>query len=182
MTEINDQELMHKLMKTVKGLHKRVHGSGPMGGKCHHHEHGPNGQGCPMHGGMGPGMMMGRHHMPPFAKPGLGHGHSREHLLVLIGKHPDGIRQKELAEGFGINQSSTSKLVSKLEDDGYLKREVDPKDKRATLLFLTDLGKARAAEVEDAQKTMFEGLFKNLTAEEKQTFGDLLDKIRGDQN
>ncbi|MDN3537059.1 hypothetical protein QPX96_04495 [Limosilactobacillus fermentum] len=31
MTEINDQELMHKLMKTVKGLHKRVHGSGPMG-------------------------------------------------------------------------------------------------------------------------------------------------------
>ncbi|MCT3454674.1 MarR family transcriptional regulator, partial [Limosilactobacillus fermentum] len=143
---------------------------------------GPNGQGCPMHGGMGPGMMMGRHHMPPFAKPGLGHGHSREHLLVLIGKHPDGIRQKELAEGFGINQSSTSELVSKLEDDGYLKREVDPKDKRATLLFLTDLGKARAAEVEDAQKTMFEGLFKNLTAEEKQTFGDLLDKIRGDQN
>ena len=45
MTEINDQELMHKLMKTVKGLHKRVQGSGPMGGKCHHHEHGPNGQG-----------------------------------------------------------------------------------------------------------------------------------------
>ena len=101
-------------MKTVKGLHKRVHGSGPMGGKCHHHEHGPNGQGCPMHGGMGPGMMMGRHHMPPFAKPGLGHGHSREHLLVLIGKHPDGIRQKELAEGFGINQSSTSELVFRL--------------------------------------------------------------------
>ena len=47
----------------------------------------------------------------------------------------------------------------------------------ATLLFLTELGQARAAEVEDERQEMFRGIFDRLSAEEKQTLAELLDKL-----
>ena len=119
--------------------------------------------------------------MPPFGPHGKRPPLSREHLLILIGKYPEGIRQKMIAEKTGINQSSTSELIDKLENDGYIERKVDPTDKRATLLFLTEKGAARAAEVEDERKEMFSGVFKKLNEEEKQTLSDLLDKLLDDE-
>lgn len=113
----------------------------------------------------GPGV-----HKPPF---------SRERLLILISKHPEGIRQKAIADQLHIGQSSTSEMVDKLESDGYLVRRTDPSDKRATLLFLTELGQARAAEVEDERSEVFKDVFAVLTVEEKQTLSDLLDKLLG---
>lgn len=96
---------------------------------------------------------------------------------MIIGKHPDGVRQKTISEKAEINQSSVSELITKLEGDGYVQRRVDPTDKRATLLFLTELGQARAAEVEDEHSAMFEGLFCALNDEEKATLSHLLDKL-----
>lgn len=101
----------------------------------------------------------------------------RERILLLIDKYPDGVHQKDILDEAHINPSSLSELIDKLESDGYIERKTDPADKRATLLFLTDKGKARAAEVEDEQAGMFKDYFKNLTEEEKQTLSDLLDKL-----
>ena len=120
--------------------------------------------------------------MPPFGLHGRRPPLSRERLLVIIGKHPEGIRQKMIAEKVGINQSSTSELINKLESDGYIERKVDPDDKRATLLFLTEKGAARAAEVEDERQEMFRGMFDALTEEEKQTLSGILDKLLRNEN
>ena len=95
----------------------------------------------------------------------------------MIGEHPDGVRQKTIAEKAGINQSSASELISKLEADGYLRRTVDPDDRRATLLFLTDLGQARATEVADEKEAVFTEFFSVLTEEEKDTLSSILDKL-----
>ncbi|MBD5807510.1 MarR family transcriptional regulator [Lactobacillus sp. 0.1XD8-4] len=111
---------------------------------------------------------------PPFMNR---QGLMRENLLTIIADNPTGIRAKKIAEKAGINQSSVSESLSKLEDDGYIKRTVDPTDKRATLIFLTDLGTARANEIKDQQQKMFGHLFDNLTASEKEELSRLLDKI-----
>lgn len=116
--------------------------------------------------------MMGVH--PSFANR---QGFIRENLLTIIADYSEGIRAKKISEKAGINQSSVSESLSKLEDDGYIKRTVDPDDKRATLIFLTDLGKARASEIKDQQQKMFGHLFDNLTASEKEELSRLLDKI-----
>ena len=97
-----------------------------------------------------------------------------------MAENPDGIRQKELVEKLHIGQSSTSELINKLEDDGYIERKVDEADKRATLLFLTEKGQARAAEVADERAAMFENVFSKLTDEEKQTLSDIFDKLLAD--
>ena len=139
-----------------------------------------------------PGMGPGRPPMPPFGAP---HPHddmppfgphgphckrpplSREHLLIIINENPEGIRQKAIIEKVGIGQSSVSELINKLEDDGYIERKVDPDDKRATLLFLTEKGQARALEVEDERKDFFADIFAKLTEDEKQTLSDIMDKL-----
>ena len=96
---------------------------------------------------------------------------------MIIGENPDGIRQKDIVEKAGIGQSSVSELINKLEDDGYVERKVDPSDKRATLLFLTEKGQARALEVEDERKEFLADAFAKISDEEKQTLSDIMDKL-----
>ena len=123
---------------------------------------------------------MGEEGRPPFPPPrheGKGRWMTRERLLVIISEFPDGVRQKDLAENAGINASSTSELVNRLEDDGYLIRTVDETDKRATLLKLTDMGTARANEISDERESSLQEIFGRLTDEEKETLSDILDKL-----
>lgn len=104
-------------------------------------------------------------------------GMSRERLLVIINEYADGINQKQLAESAGINASTTSEIVARLEDDGYLVRTIDENDKRATVLKLTEMGKVRAEEVRSEREGFFDEVFSKLTEEEKQTLSDILDKM-----
>ena len=110
--------------------------------------------------------------MPPH-RPLLG----RERLLVLIGQQEGGIHQKELLEKVHIGAPAMSELINKLEDDGYIVRSVDPNDRRATLLTLTEKGAARAAEVEDERALRFKSAFAALSDEEKETLSAILDKL-----
>lgn len=117
--------------------------------------------------------------MPPFGPKGP--GMNREHMLVIISEYPDGIRQKELAEKAGINASSTSEVVTKLEDDGYLVRTIDPNDKRATVLKLTEMGSVRAEEIRSERESFLDDYFGRLSDDEKQTLSDILDKLTKDE-
>ena len=123
---------------------------------------------------------------PHFPPHGIGRGHgpmgrgmSRERMLTIISEHPEGIRQKALAEAAGINASSASEVVSRLEDDGYLIRVIDENDKRATVLKLTEMGAVRAEELRSEREAFRDEIFDRLTEEEKQTLSDLLDKLLG---
>ena len=136
-----------------------------------HGGHGPEGHGHCGHGpeghGHGPGR---RRHL------------NREHILTIIDEHEDGIRQKDIAYELGINPSSMSELIGKLENDGYVARTIDPSDKRATLITLTELGQARAAEVEDEKTAGFKQLFSRLTQEEKEQLYNLINKMTGSES
>lgn len=146
------------------------HGHGP--GGCHHHGEGHDPEGChhgedhgPMHG-HGPGHCR-RHDR----------GFGRERVLSVIASYEEGVRQKALTEELRINPSSVSEMISKLENDGYVKRTVDPTDKRATLISLTELGEARAAELQDEKKEKLDKAFSNLTDDEKEQLIALLEKL-----
>ena len=98
---------------------------------------------------------------------------------MIIADHPEGVWQKDIAGEAGINASSTSEVVGKLEEDGYLVRESDETDKRAVLLKLTEAGAARAAEIRAEREANLDRFFSKLTDEEKQTLSDLLEKLMG---
>ena len=153
-----------------------MHGHGPCGhGGPGMHNHGPHGHGGPgmhghgPHGHGGPGMHgHGGRRMRAFAQ---------EKMLGTLVDFEEGIRQKELVEALGVNPSSVSEIISKLEGEGYVVRTVDPSDKRATLISLTEVGRARAYELEDERKERFSKLFTRLTEDEKEQLVSLLEKL-----
>ena len=151
----------------MRGPHGPHHGHGPCGGPGPHRGPGPCGE-RGMHRGPGP------HHGPD---PRKMRAFAQNRLMGLLLDHEDGVRQKVLAEEMRINSSSTSELISKLESEGYVMRTVDPSDKRATLISLTEVGRARAYELEDERNERFAKAFEPLTAKEKEQLLKLLEKL-----
>lgn len=102
----------------------------------------------------------------------------RERILqVILEGGEDGMRQKDILEEVHVNPSSLSELINKLESDRYIERKADPEDRRATRIFLSEMGKARAYEVTDAHREACAKMFANLSEEEKNQLLVLLDKI-----
>lgn len=66
---------------------------------------------------------------------------SPSHGWIFHNTQEEGSRITELAAIAKITKQSMSALVAQLEDSGYVKKKMDPTDKRAWLLVLTAKGK-----------------------------------------
>lgn len=62
--------------------------------------------------------------------------------LVHLGRSGGGITQVELAARVGIGGPSLIRLLDRLVASGLVSRQVDPADRRARRLFLTESGEA----------------------------------------
>lgn len=80
------------------------------------------------------------------------------HLLRL----GDGVLQRELAAAAGLDDSSLVRHLDSLARAGLLERRIDPADRRARRLYLTETGRIRAediaAQLHAIENDMLEGL------------------------
>jgi DNA-binding MarR family transcriptional regulator len=85
----------------------------------------------------------------------LEHALQREHRLSLteyevlrrLAADPKGHRRiQELAEEIHLSQSALSRLVQRLEEDGYASRAVCDHDRRGVFACVTDAGRAAQSE------------------------------------
>ena len=85
----------------------------------------------------------------------LEHALQREHRLSLseyevlrrLAESPEGHRRiQELAEEIHLSQSALSRLVQRLEDDGYVSRTVCDHDRRGVFACVTDAGRKAQSE------------------------------------
>lgn len=100
----------------------------------------------------------------------LEHALQREHRLSLteyevlrrLGESPEGKRRiQELAEEIHLSQSALSRLVQRLEDDGFVCRNVCDHDRRGVFACVTDAGRKAHA---DAQPTHVSVLSETLSS------------------
>ena len=84
------------------------------------------------------------------------------------------IRMSELAAKLGIKARSVTDFVDALERDNLLVRLPDPKDRRATLLQLTERAESHLSQVLTFQAEVADKLLANLTKEQRKQFFDLL--------
>ncbi|MEX2503458.1 MAG: MarR family transcriptional regulator, partial [Egicoccus sp.] len=70
------------------------------------------------------------------------------HVLLRICDQ-GGMRLSALAEAMGLDVSTVSRHVTRLEQDGYVTRSPDPDDGRASLLTTTEAGRAVGAPVRE---------------------------------
>ena len=89
-----------------------------------------------------------------------------------------GVRSKELAEHLKIAPRSTTEVVDALEDKGLVARSPDPGDRRATLVSLTDRGRALAEEVRRTRGVASEQLLERLTPTDREDLARILRKLQ----
>ena len=89
--------------------------------------------------------------------------------------------QKELQEQLGIQPGSMSEIAAKLESGGFLVRVRSAEDRRKVSLSITEKGRARVDQRNEARILQRRAqLFSALTPEEQQTLEQLLDKFSAD--
>jgi DNA-binding MarR family transcriptional regulator len=71
-----------------------------------------------------------------------------ELLHEVAVSHHGHLRMQRLAEAVGMPQSSTSRLVAKLEDTGLLTRYVCPDDRRGVFTKITPAGRDKLKELQ----------------------------------
>ncbi|PLW69648.1 MarR family winged helix-turn-helix transcriptional regulator [Pseudohalioglobus lutimaris] len=115
-----------------------------------------------------------RHLDEELAPADLGPG---RYLYLYALQAKDGRRQQELADALGLDKAAVTRALARLEEDGFIRREADKEDGRATRVFLTSKGRAKQAFLEGAASNSLEKLLRPLTVVERERFGKLLAKI-----
>jgi DNA-binding MarR family transcriptional regulator len=101
---------------------------------------------------------------------------AQAHRLAPLGLTPgqEPLRMTELADHLGIVPRSVTTVIDALEEAGLVRREVDPHNRRAIRLHLTDRGLSVRDGMREARRGAAEDLFAPLSAEDRQALGQLL--------
>ena len=112
------------------------------------------------------------------AEAGVGAGHFE--LLRYVRGHPDA-RVADLASAFAIGVGTTSKIVDRLEKQGWMERRPNPANRRSSLLALTPAGESVVSRTEPAwQAAIQEILGGAVTPEELTALSLTLGALRSD--
>ena len=85
--------------------------------------------------------------------------------------------QKELVELFKVSEGYTAKLLRKFEENGYIVRKEDPKNRRKKLVKITDEGIKKTDEIIAVIQSWEDKVTANITEEELKTLKQILFKI-----
>jgi len=107
----------------------------------------------------------------------LGLTPAHERALRMIARTDEPPRMTEIADRLGIVPRSLTTVVDALEQAGLVRREVDPRNRRATLLHLTDQGAAVRDELREARRRAAEDLFAPLSESDRATLAALLTRL-----
>lgn len=102
---------------------------------------------------------------------------AQSRALRVISKNEQPIRMGELAATLGVVPRSATGLVDALESAGLVERSVDPANRRAVLVRLTERGRDRQRDLARARVEAGDGLFGALTAPERLMLADLLGRV-----
>ena len=107
----------------------------------------------------------------------LGLTPAQERALRLIARAEEPPRMTEVADRLGIVPRSLTTVIDALEQAGLVRREIDPRNRRAILLLLTERGAAVRDDLRDARRSAAEDLFAPLPAADRELLGALLARL-----
>jgi DNA-binding MarR family transcriptional regulator len=100
-------------------------------------------------------------------------------VFMCLLKHPD-IMQESMARHFHLDKGTIARTVRKMEDAGYILRSVDPTNRRAFRLSLTEKGIHIAPEIMAIDRIWQETVCAGLSDSERQSFLSLLHQVTSD--
>ena len=97
--------------------------------------------------------------------------------LKVLSDAGESLPLTQLADRLSCVKSNITQLVDRLEADGLVKRELDPRDRRARLATMTEAGRKACQEGWRAQQEAEAALLGKLSAGESQQLAVLLAKL-----
>lgn len=85
--------------------------------------------------------------------------------------------QQALSQALRVTPRNITGLVDGLEADGLARRTSHPTDRRATLVALTEKGRALATSLRREQEAFAQHLFSDASAGELEAFSAMLDRV-----
>ncbi len=96
--------------------------------------------------------------------------------LRVVG-HPEPTRLGVVAQHLRIAPRSVTDVVDSLEDRGFVAREPDPSDRRATQVSLTTQGRRVLDELDAARRADHEGFFADLSERDRASLARILGRL-----
>ena len=89
----------------------------------------------------------------------------------------DEMKVSEISQRLQVTPPTVTQIINILEKDGLVERAVDPEDRRAVKIKLTQAGMEATARAKNRFTETFTGLIDYLGEEESEQLADLLDKV-----
>lgn len=102
-----------------------------------------------------------------------------EGIVLLIIDYSGHGNQYTISSMSGIDKFQTAKVLAAMEERGYIRREVNPENKREKLVCLTNQGKEAAETLSDIMEQWERIIFNGITEEEERALEQIMGKIVG---
>lgn len=103
--------------------------------------------------------------------------HGQVKIFKYLGKN-EGATQQDITDFFQLKKSSTSYLIKKMVNQGYVRKVTDPDDRRSQRLYLTDKGLKKFKVL---KREIFgewsEQLLKGFSADEKKKIVEFMNRM-----
>ena len=96
------------------------------------------------------------------------------HLLSIP---VDGISMSGLANKLGLDTSTLTRNIQKLEKLGLVRREQDKKDRRILVAYLTDKGRGRVEKIEESLLDLNFSMMKYIDLDDQENIPEMLEKL-----
>ena len=109
-----------------------------------------------------------------------GHPMTQNSCRFIMGNlfHHDGMTQQELVSNTNMKAPTISVALRNLEEEGWVRREPDPKDLRSVRVYLTEKGREQDEMFRGKLRETDELLMRGFTEEEEETLIRLLLAVR----
>ena len=108
------------------------------------------------------------------SKYGIGSG---QFMFLLELYKKDGKNQEEIAEDLKLDKGTTARALKKLEEQGFLTRLRDERDKRSNKIYLSDKAKNIREDIFNILDDWNKQITRSLAKEEVKMLEDLLEKV-----
>jgi DNA-binding MarR family transcriptional regulator len=98
-------------------------------------------------------------------------------VLAYLDRNPN-IHQAQLADLLGVTPIASARLLDRMEAGGWIVRSADPSDRRVRRLAMTAKARDTLSEAQGVGRNVADEALAGLTASERRTLIDLLEKVR----
>lgn len=102
----------------------------------------------------------------------------RFELLATLDRVPAGLTMGELSQWLLVTKGNITGIAERLSEDGYVRRQPTPTDRRSFVVTLTPKGRKAFKEMEQEYEQLLERIFADVSDDDSDNFAGVLTRVR----